>query len=428
MRELVVIGAGPKAVAVAAKAWALRACGGEVPRITVVEQRGIAAHWQAGGGWTNGRHYLGTPPEKDVGFPYATAIAGNRGSEVDRLLEQVSWKSFLLATGGYARWLDRGRPAPTHDRWAEYLQWVARTIGMEVLHATVERCERVDSARWECVVRDAAGRRSMVSADAVLVTGPGPATDVLSTAPGVWSVAQLWERSAALAPGGRWVLVGSGESAGAVAQELIYRGVDSLTLVSPQATAFSRGESQFENSLYSDPGAWQGFDAQARRAVLARTDRGVLSRRAQEALALSDSVEHVSGVARRARSVDGVVHLEVERPGAVVSELEADVVVDCRGGDPLWFLSLLGGQARAELTAECGGLLSPEAVAEVLQPTMWCGGMPLLVPALAGWSQGPGFANLSCLGALADRVLGGLGVELGEESAASVSSVPVVAS
>ena len=34
----------------------------------------------------------------------------------------------------------------------------------------------------------------------------------------------------------------------------------------------------------------------------------------------------------------------------------------------------------------------------------------LFLPTFAGFRQGPGFANLSCLGELSDRVLAGLGV------------------
>ena len=44
----------------------------------------IAANWRAGGGWTDGRHRLGTSPEKDVGFPYRSAIVPGRNAELDQ--------------------------------------------------------------------------------------------------------------------------------------------------------------------------------------------------------------------------------------------------------------------------------------------------------------------------------------------------------
>lgn len=36
----------------------------------------------------------------------------------------LSWQSYLVATGRFAEWVDRGKPAPTHDTWAGYLRWV----------------------------------------------------------------------------------------------------------------------------------------------------------------------------------------------------------------------------------------------------------------------------------------------------------------
>src|SRR5690606_324937 len=69
-RTLLVIGAGPKALAVAAKARVLSDLGLPAPRIVVIDQHAVAANWLPLGGWTDGRHRLGTSPEKDIGFPY----------------------------------------------------------------------------------------------------------------------------------------------------------------------------------------------------------------------------------------------------------------------------------------------------------------------------------------------------------------------
>ena len=44
----------------------------------------------------------------------------------------------------------------------------------------------------------------------------------------------------------------------------------------------------------------------------------------------------------------------------------------------------------------------------------------LFLPTFAGFRQGPGFANLSCLGELSDRVLAGLGIR----PASPTSTVP----
>ena len=59
-QKLAIIGAGAKAVAVAAKAAELRAMGVDAPEVIAVERTAIAANWQAAGGWTDGAHRLGT--------------------------------------------------------------------------------------------------------------------------------------------------------------------------------------------------------------------------------------------------------------------------------------------------------------------------------------------------------------------------------
>lgn len=84
MSTLAILGAGAKAVAVAAKASVLRdmgVTGVDVPDIVAVERIGVAANWQASGGWTDGAHRLGTSPEKDVGFPYRSSLVPRRNAE-----------------------------------------------------------------------------------------------------------------------------------------------------------------------------------------------------------------------------------------------------------------------------------------------------------------------------------------------------------
>ncbi len=68
--RLAVLGAGAKAVAVAAKAAMLREMGVATPEIVAVERKAVAANWRAGGGWTDGQHRLGgTSPEKRCRLP-----------------------------------------------------------------------------------------------------------------------------------------------------------------------------------------------------------------------------------------------------------------------------------------------------------------------------------------------------------------------
>ncbi len=78
------------------------------------------------------QHRLGTGPEKDIGFPYQSALVPRRNAELDQRMMRHGWQSYLISTGQFAEWIDRGRPAPAHKRWSQYLKWVADNTGMTV--------------------------------------------------------------------------------------------------------------------------------------------------------------------------------------------------------------------------------------------------------------------------------------------------------
>ena len=116
--------------------------GVEVPEVIAVERTGVAANRRAGGGWTDGRQRLGTSPEKDVGFPYRSTLVPGRNTEVDEQMMRFSWQSYLVASDQFVGWIDRGRPAPTHDTWARYLRWVADVVGLKVVRGEVVQISR----------------------------------------------------------------------------------------------------------------------------------------------------------------------------------------------------------------------------------------------------------------------------------------------
>ncbi len=61
---LAVVGAGPKGIAIAAKARALAAAGFSPPRVVLIERNAVAGNWTGEQGYTSGKLPLGTPPEK----------------------------------------------------------------------------------------------------------------------------------------------------------------------------------------------------------------------------------------------------------------------------------------------------------------------------------------------------------------------------
>jgi mycobactin lysine-N-oxygenase len=405
---LAIIGAGAKAVAVAAKAAVLRDMGVDVADVVAIERSGVAANWRAGGGWTDGRQRLGTSPEKDVGFPYRSTLVPGRNAEVDERMTRFSWQSYLVATDQFMGWIDRGRPAPTHDTWAGYLRWVADVVDLKVVRGEVVQI-LVEESRWVLGMPE-----SSLTADTVMVTGPGqPERSMLSGHPRVLSIAQFWERA------GRHdrivadnvAVIGGGETAASILNELFHHRVSAITAISPQATLFTRGEGFFENSLFSDPTGWRSLNQAERRNCIARTDRGVFSARVQESLLVDERIKHQRG--RVARVVDRDsriwITLSTDNCGEPLETLHRfELVIDGSGADPLWFLPLLSSAAVDLLEVGVGGPLTGERLEESIGHDLAVSGVTpkLFLPNLSGVNEGPGFPNLSCLGLLSDRVLG----------------------
>ena len=435
--SLIILGAGPKAVAVQAKAHALRQLGLPAPRITVVDHQGTGGNWRAGGGWTDGRHQLGTSPTKDVGFPYRTRIAGELNAAVDRGLLASGWTSFLIDTGRYAWWVDHGHPHPRHYLWAEYLRWAAGRTGMHLVTAQVtgiglrqdlEDADSTNDTGWSLSVDRPDGSSGKLAADALMLTGPGRSDRRIAPLSNVYSVAGFWQdvSAGALPTASRVAGIGGGETAASVVEELTHHDVVDIAVISPLPTIFTRAEGPFENELYTDPTTWTDLDEAARRDVIARCDRGVFSTDVQSRLAGEDRISHIRGrvaSVRRSSSVDAVGGLGGSGLGGTdgISGIEirtdsgrtecVDLVVDARGNSPLWFTRMMDDRTVAHLVAACSGAVTTSAVESGIGAGLALENMdpPLFLPTLSGFRQGPGLANLSCLGELSDRILAGLG-------------------
>ncbi|MGQ4618136.1 SidA/IucD/PvdA family monooxygenase [Nocardia sp. R7R-8] len=408
METLVVIGAGPKAMAVAAKAHVLRELGLPAPRVIAVEAQTIGGNWLPSGGWTDGRHRLGTSPEKDIGFPYHSTWARGHNRAINEAMTAYSWTSFLIDQGTYAEWIDRGRPNPEHHVWAKYLQWVAARVDVELVLGTA-RSVAAAASGWLVTAVDGDGVSIDIHADALMITGPGRSEKALAQHPKVLSVAEFWDLAGKrkLPVSSRAAVIGGGETAGSALDELVRHGMLSISVISPMATIYTRGESYFENSLFSDPIKWGGLSIEERREVIRRTDRGVFSVRVQDSLIADNRVHHMQGrVVRVADRGDGVaLTLRNEmRPDQVH---RFDLVVDATGGQPLWFLDLFDANASDLLELAVGGRPTQARIESSIGYDLAVSGLDakLYLPNLAALAQGPGFPNLSCLGELSDRVL-----------------------
>src|SRR6266508_4589801 len=158
-------------LAIAAKRVALARTGRDVPDLLVVDRRGVAANWTGDAGYTDGRQLLSTEPEKDVGFPYAHTW-GADSERVGHEMGRWSWQSYLIHQEGFADWVDRGRPRPSHRQWSRYLGWVAARVPVEPILAAVDGIDLADG-RWRLSARAPAGDRVHFGCDGLVLTGPG---------------------------------------------------------------------------------------------------------------------------------------------------------------------------------------------------------------------------------------------------------------
>ena len=426
-RRLLVIGAGPKGVGIAAKRAVLRALGWQVPEVVVVDEIGVAANWTGQNGHTDGRQLLGTLPEKDVGFPYESSHWGSANQAVNQGMRHLSWGAYLVMRDGdgamtYASWIDRGRPHPSHRQWAEYLMWVADRADLDLRIGRVTRIDLLGS-RWRLTCeRD--GRRNWVEGDGLVITGPGtPRGDIpgaRSSPALITDGRQLWREHHRFRDADRSMrvcVVGSGETAAAAVVGLleVLSPRSSIDICSRQGVAYSRGESFEENHLYSNPSGWASLSAEHRQEFVRRTDRGVFSIHANNLLARAQNVRTVAGEVVRLDARPHEVDVHIEYNGRRRA-LRYDYVVVATGFDPLWFEPLLTDRARAELAkalgASCdqavnGDTVTQDTVTQAVEHDLAVRGLHprLHLPMLAGLQQGPGFPNLSCLGLLSDRIL-----------------------
>jgi mycobactin lysine-N-oxygenase len=431
-KHLTVIGAGPKAVALVAKREALRECGFEAPEIAVYDRTGVAANWRGQHGYTNGLPRLGTPPEKDIGFPYTSQDFG-RGNEqkINTAMLGLSWAAYKIFSDrteegrlpAYADWIDRGRMAPRHQDWARYLDWVTERIGMEVRTGELSGMDAV-GGRWRL---DFSGGDT-IETDGVVVTSPGPAKEAVavptSAAGRVLNGKSYWEPAgqALVEEVGkarsRVCVIGSGETAAAILVDLVARlSNGQIEVFSSDGIVFTRGESYEENRVYSNPSLWKNFDADARRKIVERTDRGVFSTTCKSALDGCDFVRTIGG---RVDAIDeGGEGLEV----AVGDERFCgyELVIDATGFRRSWFLETMTPMALGALSAALLPIDAEDshgAAEQIATPTdgmlelaidasLAVEGLEprLHLPMFAAMQQGPGFASLGCLGILSDRIL-----------------------
>jgi len=422
--DILIVGAGAKAAALAAKVHVINTLGLAEISMTVVEKTEPAASWLGRNGMTSGEEPLAIPPIKDVGFPYQSSRQfGELGDEVDAALLPYTWQRFAMERHEYATWVNSGSPSVLHRDYGEYLGWVLSraTEGVSIYDGRVTEVSLADDRDlWQAEVAER-GRpedperhfgRNLV------LTGPGVHRhfphdpDVESR---VFHCDSRREEFARV-PADEEVeiaIVGGGESA---LSALVFlrdlRPKARLTIYTP-TLPLSRGESFLENRVFADPDnvGWEHLDIETRRDFVKHCDRGVFDQTVLERIADDDHLSFIAGRAVHvALSDDGEgALLEFDSPSEGMCSERYDFVINCTGFDLLRQLrGLFPDAVRDQVEEQCGPLWDRPPKTEVpigrglelkdVHPR-------LHIPGLGGLSQGPGFANLGSLGLLANRVL-----------------------
>lgn len=407
---LTVVGAGPKAMAIAAKAKVLRDLKIGTLDVVIVEKSSVGSHWKGTFGFTDGEQELGTPPEKDVGFPYKSAYGRKAAYEMLR----YSWHSYLIdrGQGDYSDWIDRGRRQPVHRDWADYLHWVGSECDADIIQDVVTSVELRDDGQLSLNLH--AGKP--LTSHGVVFTGPGCARGVGGDQPDsehIFDGRSYWQhikkfKALMEKDNARIAVIGAGETAASVVSCLLNVFEDTnvrVDSITRSGTLFTRGESFHENRLFSDPDAWAGLRKSDKEEFIERTDKGVFSVAAQSIIRHAWGNFHVIHGNVESLKVEGEQVAVSITKGRHKQPLIYDKVVVAIGFDPWEPLKTLfppttwGQPIPARLK---------NRIDHHLRFPLGTKGPPshnIHTPMLAGLAQGPGFPNLSCLGTLSDRII-----------------------
>ncbi|WP_157215350.1 SidA/IucD/PvdA family monooxygenase [Flavisphingomonas formosensis] len=424
-KHIAIVGAGPKAAAIAAKADILNRVQKPQLQVTIFEQSAVAANWSGRYGYTDGEARLCTPAERDLGFPYDAGVFDPRIAAA--MYAEYSWGAYLLehvradAQSGFNNWVNRGRSPPTHAEFAGYVEWAIAKSSATLEIGTVTRLEPTPHG-WRIHRRGPGGRsRSQGLFDGVVFTGPGAPlhrVERLGTSARITDGRDFWKDpdgflAQPTASDEPVIILGAGGTAAAIAARTVRaRPPRDILIIGDQAALFTRSEAFFESQIFTDDAIWERLEPNTRRGFTDRLNRGVVWSTISDELARSPKVRFEPGRGEKIEVRTGLageeILVEYRRSGKTIGTY-ASLAIDASGFDTWWFATLLPPAMRDRLTAANAKKQKAmrEAVADGMSKYLELFNEapgPIHAPMLSQ-AVGPGFMSLMALGAMSDRIL-----------------------
>jgi mycobactin lysine-N-oxygenase len=284
------------------------------------------------------------------------------------MYDEFSWPAYLLSQPqAFSQWVDAGRKPPLHREFAQYLSWAVERSKAEVVTAEVSRLS-LDSqgSKWQVWKKGSSGDHfaSRRTFDGVVVSSPGPDKKLTLSEPSalVFTGQDFWRRTRDLQAifnehrndekksktAFEIAIIGAGGTAAAIWAWLTRSGFRDvrISLVAPQAALFTRGDSVFENRLFSDETLWRRLSPESQEAFFRRLNRGVVWATVMDQVETATALNFVDGRVETIQvnpRVDVPLQLDVVRDGKSIMRLNPSVVIDSSGFNEWWFLDLLDG-------------------------------------------------------------------------------------
>lgn len=447
--KLAIMGAGPKAAAIVAKASVINSIQASNKRriefkIDVFDPRGIGANWQGGdAGYSDGEQPLCTPIERDLGFPYLSelknridkmqfksqsrseviesAVKGLTAGEApsasvnidQELAQRFSWQAFKVSNGSFHDWVNRGRKPPSHREFVSYLKWSFNASEKEII---TEEIVGLTPKHGQWIVHakksDSNQEKSHSAYAGVIITGPGPSSrrfETDATKHRMFNGDDFWTRRTEVEDllknrQASVVVLGGGGTGAAILSWMARKGFTwcPITLVGSQATVYARIDNAFENRLFSSNDLWQRLTRENKVAFFDRINRGVVWSNVLHDVEGFEQFDVVDGLASSVRLLGDDLAVHIKGRSKPVT---ATLVIDATGFNAWHFMDLIRHPFIRPSTKE-----EKEAIKEKMAEnlTLRFGRSrlpPLHAPGLSDF-LGPGLGSLMSLGAMSDRILG----------------------